>query len=137
MLYSTGTEKEKFNKNGQIFSIIILCLTATYFKYSTISMDDTFLEYSVLISTRQPLNFRQSVSRLFADYYNFFLFLSSKQQCSRDCRIGQGRIISTNIEHEQAQQAAPVAAAAALLQCNLDLKGIQDKMHNCCIILID
>ena len=120
MLYSTGTEKEKFNKNGQTFSLIIFFLTATCVKYSTISMDDTFFEYSVLISTRQPLNFRQSVSRLFADYYNFFLFLSSKQQCSRDCRIGQGRIISTNIEHEQAQQAAPVAAAAKL-QCNLVL----------------
>ena len=120
MLYSTGTEKEKFNKNGQKFSIIILCLTATYVKYSTISMDDIFYEYSVLISTRQPLNSRQSVSRLFADYYKFFLFLFSKQQCSRDCRIGQGRIISTNIEHEQAQQAVPVAAAAKL-QCNLVL----------------
>ena len=84
-------------------------------------MDDAFFGYSVLISIRQPFHFHESDSRLFADYYNFFLFLSSKQQCSRDCRIGQGRIISTNIEHEQAQQAAPVAAAAAALQCNLDL----------------
>ena len=95
--------------------------------FQTRAVDDAFFEYSALISTGQPLNFHQSVSRLFADYYNFFLFLSSKQQCSRDCRIGQGRIISTNIEHEQAHQAAPVAAAAAaVLQCNLDLVTICD-----------
>ena len=56
--------------------------------------------------------------------FSFFLVNNSVQD--RDCRIGQGRIISTNIEHEQAQQAAPVAAAAAVLQCNLDLVTICD-----------
>ena len=83
MLYSTGAEKEKFNKNGQNFSIIIFCLRATCVKYSTISMDDTFFEYSVLMSTRQPFNFRQSVSRLLlitTTSFSFFLVNNSVQE---------------------------------------------------------